>query len=249
MKRATTAFMYLTIALASARMTAATYTVTSKLDSGDGSLRQAILLANNNPGPDIVDFAITGTITLTSGELAITDALTIIGPGAGKLTINGNYASRVFDIESTTVSMSGLTITNGVADTSAVGGSIGGAIRNTGGALTLSAVTLSNNVALGGTSGGEGGGIANVSGGQLTASGVTFNRNVATGSCSGGLGGGIYNDAISALSLSVSHVTRNIAAGSPGDGGGVYNLGTFTADSKTVITGNRASTSGNNIGP
>ena len=249
MKHATTAFAFVVIALASTAMTAATFTVTNKLDSGDGSLRQAIVAANSNPGPDIVDFAITGTITLTSGELVITDALTIIGPGAGKLTISGNYASRVFDIESTTVSMSGLTITNGVAGASAVGGSIGGGIRNTGGALTLSAVTLSNNVALGGSGGGQGGGIANVLSGQVSASGVTLTRNVATGSCSGGLGGGIYNDVTSSLSFSTSHVTRNIAAGSPGIGGGVYNLGTFSFDSKTMITGNLASTSGNNIGP
>jgi hypothetical protein len=249
MKSAITALLYVVIAFAPAGMSAATFTVTSKKDSGAGSLRQAILDANANPGPDIVDFAVTGTITLTSGQMTITDALTIIGPSAGSITINGNYASRIFDIESTSVSISGLIITNGVADASATGGSLGGGIRNAGGSLTLSSVTLSNNVALGGSSGGDGGGIANVLAGIVRASNVTLTRNVATGSCSPGLGGGIYNDAASALSFTASHVTRNIAGGSPGVGGGVYNLGTFSYDSKTVITGNRASTSGNNIGP
>ena len=249
MKCASIVVVYITIALASSVMTAATFTVTSKKDSGPGSLRQAILDANANPGADTVDFAVTGTITLTSGELAITDALTIIGPSAGTLTINGNYASRIFDVESTNVSISGLIITNGVADASAVGGSLGGGIRNAGGTLTLSNVTLSNNVVFGGSSGGDGGGIANVLNGTVSASNVTLTRNVATGSCSPGLGGGVYNDATSTLSFFTSHVTRNIAAGSSGVGGGVYTLGTFTFDSKTVITGNRASTSGNNIGP
>lgn len=249
MKRATIAFLYVIIALAPSGMTAATFTVTSKKDSGDGSLRQAILFANANPGADIIDFAVTGTITLTSGPLTITDALTIIGPSAGQVVISGNYASRVFDVESTSVSISRLTITNGVADASAVGGSIGGGIRNAGGTLSLSTVTLSNNIALGSTGNGEGGGIANVSAGQITASGVTLKGNVATGSCNPGLGGGVFNDATSALSFSASHVTRNIAAGSPGVGGGIYNIGTFSFDSKTAVTGNRASTSGNNIGP
>jgi len=37
---------------------AATYTVTNMADSGSGSLRQAIIDANNNIGPDIIDFNI-----------------------------------------------------------------------------------------------------------------------------------------------------------------------------------------------
>ena len=37
-------------------------------------------------------------ITLTQGELQITQDLTISGPGANKLTISGNDVSRVFDI-------------------------------------------------------------------------------------------------------------------------------------------------------
>src|SRR5262249_25417647 len=59
-----------------------TFTVTNLLDSGDGSLRAAVAAANANPGADSIDFAVTGTITLTSGELDITDSVTINGPGA-----------------------------------------------------------------------------------------------------------------------------------------------------------------------
>jgi len=63
--------------------TAATYTVTSTADSGAGTLRQAILDANANPGADTIAFNVTGsgvhTIALTSALPYITDAVTIDG--------------------------------------------------------------------------------------------------------------------------------------------------------------------------
>jgi hypothetical protein len=63
-----------------------------------------------------------------------------------------------------------------------------------------------------------------------------------------GLGGGAYNDATSSLALTKALVTLNEAEGSPGVGGGVYTLGTFT-DLFTLIVGNEASTSGDDVGP
>ncbi len=66
-----------------------TYTVTTTADSGAGSLRQAILDANANGGPDTVAFNIVGsgvqTITPATPLPTITDAVTINGytqPGA-----------------------------------------------------------------------------------------------------------------------------------------------------------------------
>ena len=44
-------------------------TVTNTNDSGFGSLRQALADANNG---DTINFAVTGTIGLTSGELLVT---------------------------------------------------------------------------------------------------------------------------------------------------------------------------------
>src|SRR5207249_4673381 len=75
-----------------------TFTVLNLADSGTGSLRAAITAANTNPGADVIDFAaqLHGTIGLTSGQLpAITGDLNIAGPGAQKLTVSGNNASRV----------------------------------------------------------------------------------------------------------------------------------------------------------
>src|SRR5262249_18686857 len=85
------------------RTVPSTFTVDNLADSGFGSLRQAILDANANPGADLIDFAPAardGTIILTTGELSITDDLTIDGPGADRLAVSGNDASRVFRIGS-----------------------------------------------------------------------------------------------------------------------------------------------------
>src|SRR6266567_2863543 len=65
---------------------AATITVTNTNDSGVGSLRQAIADANDG---DTIHFGITGTITLTTGELLVDKSVTISGPGAASLTVDG----------------------------------------------------------------------------------------------------------------------------------------------------------------
>ena len=74
---------------------------------------------------DTIDFNLTypATITLTRGQLVVDNSVTISGPGADQLSVNGNAASRVFYIASgKTVTISGLTITNG----NATGGNGGG---------------------------------------------------------------------------------------------------------------------------
>ena len=64
---------------------AGTITVTNTNDSGPGSLRQA--LANANDG-DAINFAVTGTIALTSGELLVAKSVTISGPGTAILNVD-----------------------------------------------------------------------------------------------------------------------------------------------------------------
>src|SRR6516164_9801929 len=65
-----------------------TFTVMNLNDSGPGSLRAEIAAANGTPGANTIDFAhrLHGTITLTSGELSISNSVTINGPGADKLS-------------------------------------------------------------------------------------------------------------------------------------------------------------------
>src|SRR5262249_60685639 len=98
---------------------------------GAGSLRAACPAANRAAGTDRIAFApgVRGTIALTSGELSITDHLTIDGPGALRLTVSGSDASRVFSIAAgKVVAIEGLTVTRGRATE-------GAGILNNGGTL------------------------------------------------------------------------------------------------------------------
>jgi hypothetical protein len=176
------------------RTVLSTLTVLNDRDSGPGSLRQAVQTANMTTDQDTIVFAKTiHKSTLTSGELAITHDLEIVGPGANKLTISGNDTSRVFSIPSgTTASITGLTITDGLADGDAPGvPSAGGGILNRG-SLTLNNDVLANNQAVGDpgvvvpvniifniAGGAVGGSLANF--GTLIVAGSTFSDNQALG--------------------------------------------------------------------
>jgi hypothetical protein len=88
----------------------ATITVNNTNDNGPGSLRQALTIANDD---DRINFAVTGTITLTSGGLPINKNITISGPGADQLSIDGNQATLVFGIfPGSAAVISGLTVRN-----------------------------------------------------------------------------------------------------------------------------------------
>src|SRR5262249_22369180 len=144
--------------------------VSSGADSGSGSLRDTIASA---PSGSVIEFAKNvHTITLTSGELGITQDLDIEGPGPNKLTISGNHASRVFDISGgVVVTIAGLTIADGLAvavGTDAAQG--GGAIQNVASSLTLANDVLSHNQSIGAPHniGARGGAVFNGFGGILT---------------------------------------------------------------------------------
>jgi len=157
-----------------------TFTVTNLLDTGPDSLRAAVAAANANPGADTIDFATAGTIALTSGQLNITDSLTISGPGAGALTVSGESVSRVFGITGDpTVLIADLTVANGY-------GSPGGGISVAGGTVTLDHVTVTGNIAEGQdnsyfSSGLAAGGGLYVGGGTLTLEQCTVSGNEALG--------------------------------------------------------------------
>jgi hypothetical protein len=90
------------------RILPATFTVTNTLDSGPGSLRQAVLDANASTDPlDIVDAkGVSGTISLGS-TIDITGPTELDGAGADKLTVSGGGKVLIFD--ATTSSKAGVT--------------------------------------------------------------------------------------------------------------------------------------------
>jgi hypothetical protein len=110
--RRTTIFAIAVLLLGATTMSAhaATITVTNTNDSGPGSLRQALAVAHDG---DRITFVVSGVIRLTSGGLGITKNVTISGPGANQLAVNGNQALFVFGVfPQRTVSISGLSIRN-----------------------------------------------------------------------------------------------------------------------------------------
>ncbi len=92
------ALVALCLAAASVSLEATTYTVTTTADSGAGSLRQAILDANANPGADTIAFAIVGsgvhTIAPSSPLPTITGPVTIDGYTQSGASANTNPASQ-----------------------------------------------------------------------------------------------------------------------------------------------------------
>jgi hypothetical protein len=92
---------------------AGTIPITNCDDSGAGSLRDAV---TNAVSGDVIDLsALTcGTITLNTGLVSSVDELTLTGPGAGALAIDGNNASRVIEQQGYgMLTIEGLTIRNG----------------------------------------------------------------------------------------------------------------------------------------
>ena len=111
---------------------AATFTVTNTNDAGPGSLRQAVLEANANPGGDTIEFAAAaqGQILLTGGELLVTDELLMHGPGRDQLTIDAQGISRILNVHETLLTLSGVTLSRGNGlGTSLVVSAEGAAVR------------------------------------------------------------------------------------------------------------------------
>lgn len=72
---------------------AATFDVSNTGDSGAGTLRSAIGLANSTPGADTITFSVaSGTIALTSPLPPITEQVSIINAGAPDIELNGAAA-------------------------------------------------------------------------------------------------------------------------------------------------------------
>lgn len=128
----------------SAGAPAATRVVTNCNDGGAGSLRSTVAQAISG---DTVDLsALTcSTITLTTGAVAVNvDTLTITGPGADELVIDGNNNDRVFTHNlQGTLTISDLAMVNGRALVPSVPYLVRGGCIDAAGSLFLERTSLS----------------------------------------------------------------------------------------------------------
>ena len=226
------------------------------------SLREAIGFAERSGGVVTFDptvFASPQTITLTAEVAGITGdnigglvvnslngAVTITGPGAGLLTVQGEPGSPVFlVIGSSPATISGMTITGapdfggaaGIVDkgnltlaSSVVTGNIDSGIINFG-ALTVSNCNISGNEVFDGF----GGGIRNK--GTATISDSTISGNTAAPVFD--RGGGIAN--YGAVAIYNSTISGNTAL----DGGGIDNVTILNSSLQPTLTISDSTISGN----
>src|SRR4030095_14222778 len=175
-----------------------------------GDLR--FCLTSARAGDSIV-FGVVGTIGLTAALPVLAWDITVQGPGANVLTVDGAGSSVLFVGSGTTVSISGLTVSGGAAN--------GGGVFNQG-TLTLENDVIRDNTAGDPTNGGgTGAGIWNYINATLTLKGSTVSGNTAIGNLgyAPSRGGGIAN--YGTLTLINSTVSGNTA--NQGSGGGISN--------------------------
>ncbi len=214
---------------------AANVTVTNLDDAGAGSLRDAVSTA---VAGDTVNFTsgLSGTINVSS-EILVDKALTIDGPGAAAITVDGGDNNRIFRVAPVTVgdpvSISGLTLANGNA-----GADSGGAVLATSADLTLSSTTIRDSAA-GSNSGsfkydGGGGGVAIFG----NPSALTVTDSQIVDNTSADYGGGIETAELQGeVTITGSTIADNTAA-EYGGGIAVYDQTADVTISETTVSGN-----------
>lgn len=248
------------------------FPVTKTGDTADGvcdadcSLREAIIAANTNAGPDVITLP-AGTYNLgiapgaesivannaAVGDLDIAGELTINGAGATTTIVDGQDLSRIFHIHAGPVAINNLTARNGTEE---AGGGIfiaatttvnltnvvvadNNGVESGGGGIRNAGgtTTITDSTISGNVVDAQGAGIFTI-GGSLTVIRSTISVNIATES-----GGGIRIDS-GTLTVENSTISGNIAS----SGGGIRNLnGTVTITSSTIADNNGGTSFGGGI--
>ncbi|MFL5797670.1 MAG: choice-of-anchor Q domain-containing protein [Actinomycetota bacterium] len=226
-----------------------TFTVTRTSDTNDGactpadcSLREAVRAANAAAGADVIVVpAGTYQLTLTgagenhaaSGDLDITEAVTIRGHGAPTTIVKGLGADRIFEIRpSTSATISRLTIRGGNPGDHAGGGIL------VSGTLTLRYAVVASNTANGG-------------GGIFSSGTLTMSRTVVTGNhtVDGSInpdGGGLDLAGPTTIVQSTlsGNQTSTSDSGETKQGGGIFIMNSSLTIRNSSIEGNSGSYGG-----
>jgi hypothetical protein len=214
---------------------AATVPITNTLDSGAGSLRQAVMDANEGDTIifDSAAFSVPLTITLATGQVEISKSLTIDGAANGVVTptVSGGNANRVFEVgNGVAVTLSRVRVVNGNCVTA---GCVGGGIANFGHLTVAGSAFLANQA-----SGGCGGAVYSPDGGSLCVSGSLFVSNTAS------QGGAICNGGLLSVVNSMFIGNSAGAGGAILNGEGVYYPIPWSAVVGSTFLGNSASNPG-----
>ncbi|HUJ11119.1 MAG TPA: choice-of-anchor Q domain-containing protein [Verrucomicrobiae bacterium] len=229
-------------------LSAAVIPVMSVADNGPGSMRAALATASN--GDTIDASGVSGTILLTSGELLVSNSVTILGPGPANLAVDGNFASRVFHIaQSNVVAIANLNITDG--DVASYGGGIGadyavvlavsncwvlGSTAYSGGGIFFGGTMLILvDTIVFGNSANNGGGLV-VNQGTLAITDCTIKFNSCVGTYYDG-GGGIENAQGKVMMINSTVSSNGATAGA---GGGINNFGGTVTILNSTINDNGA---------
>jgi hypothetical protein len=244
---------------------AGTFTVSSTADSGAGTLRQAILDANANPGPDTITFSVAAfsVITPATPLPQITDTVNI-GSGA-RVELNGSAAGPFgigLRISAPDCVVSGMAINqwqeagiriDGLANNTTLEGGLhigvdfaGNVAKGNVNRGVLIVGTTGNVIRSAGLrntiSGNIGRGIEVTAGGAVTISGTNIGTNAAGTGDLGNTSHGIQivnssNSVIGDLVIGNEAATRNVISGN--NGSGIFIIGDVgTPANNNVVRGN-----------
>jgi len=223
----------------------------------------------NGSANNIVQFdgSLNGsTITLSQGELAITQPMYLIGPGADKLTISGNDATRLFNISAPTntpiiVKLIGLTLTHGKCSGICKAGAVyaknvsltvqdavldynasayGGAIYSYNSANVYAVSELTGTTIAKNTASGSSAGFSFTGGAALHVADSIIDGNTAAKAAGGG-----YIDDIPYVTIERSRISGNKAQVL--SGGGLRLYGAYVRVEDSVISGNTSGNSGGGL--
>jgi hypothetical protein len=194
--------------------------VTTTADSGPGSLRSAILAANDRDGADVDLRQLQGRIVLLSALPEITGSIRLLGPESETLIVSGGGSEPILSFgEGAYAEVSHLTLSDALAPGYRNGGSISNA-----GTLVLESCVVSRNR----TEGGWGAGIYNQ--GHLSLLNCVVATNLALGE--GGASGFRGDDP--------GPSNRGPGGGAAGLGGGIFHERGTLIVSNCVFEGNQA---------
>ena len=204
--------------------------VDDTVDDQDGqtSLREALAYAATLSGPQTITFSSSdanGAVNFHDGdfrtmevssEFVLSSDVTIEGPGASRLLLDGGYSRRLFRVATgVTAALSGLAFERGFSVED------GGAIQNAGN-LTVTACAFRNNQS-NSNNGLSGGAISN------TGTLVILNSVLRYNNGYNGAGGALANGGTAALANCT--ISENYSP----QGGGISNTGTLTVTNCTVF--------------